>query len=83
MRTLALMTALLLAGACGHKAPKAETGTTAGSSTTSPDNDHDKSTDESVKDKDKDKDDKTDEAAKKKDKDADHDVHDDEGPAKK
>jgi hypothetical protein len=80
MRTLAFVSALLLAAACGGK-QKADSGTTAGSSTMSPDHDHDKSTDESAKDKDKD--DKTDEAAQDGDKDHDHDDHDDEGPAKK
>jgi hypothetical protein len=48
MRTLGPVTALLLAAGCGSKQQPA-TGTSAGSSTMSPDHDHDKSTDESMK----------------------------------
>jgi hypothetical protein len=77
MRTLALVTAILLAG-CGGKTKT--TGTTAGSSTVT-DHDKDNKTDESVKDKDHDKDNKTDEAAQDGDKDKDGD--DDEGAGKK
>lgn len=73
MRTIALLSALLFAAACGHN--KSASSSTAQGSTAAP-----KTADKAGA---RDKDDKVDEAAKGHDKDGDHDDGDDEGPAKK